>query len=120
MKKASSLLVLTLITLSAFSQKPRKSENPSLGFPTAKISQNIGALPSGELRNDTLFTKVSLDQYEFIKNQFDQKNVAFYFYSGCCHFGEMGGKVPKRVEVYLASDNGVEYKLITGNKPGSL
>lgn len=70
-------------------------------------------------RKDTIFHKISYAQFLSVKKEYDRNDIAFYYYSGCCSFGDVGGKIPKITEVFIAKEpNGNEHKLITGNKPG--
>jgi len=69
---------------------------------------------------DTIFHKISYEQFLYTRKKYDSKGIAFYYYSGCCSFGDVGGKIPKITEVFIAKEpDGSEHKLITGNKPGS-
>lgn len=121
MKKITFLLALVLISLSGFSQTRRTTQARSDKFPSPGVPRKIDPLPSGELRNDTLFRNVSYEQFLYVKKKYDDGGIAFYYYSGCCSFGEVGGRIPKITEVFLVKENdGQEHKLITGDKPGSL
>ena len=111
MKKIILTSFFFSVCLSAISQiKVDRRKNKNLEIAEIKPETPI---------KDTIFHKISYEQFLHTKRKYDSRGIAFYYYSGCCSFGDVGGKIPKITEVFIAKEpNGNEHKLITGNKPG--